>query len=124
LTDRVRGLASPPAAYLPAATQVTEQLMSEFPELESRYGARGREFGIHDTAYQIAWIVSAVELDSPEVLRRNILWLRDLLAARDFPLEPFRRNLELALEACRAHGLVPDENLRRVADPILDELGQ
>ena len=122
MTDRVRGLASAPWQYLPVAATVTEQLLAEFPELAARYGQRGRDYGVHDTAYQMGWIVSAIELDSPDILRSNVIWLRDLLAARGFPLEPFRRNLELTIEACKEHRIASEEDLRRVVQPMLTEL--
>ncbi|HVM31020.1 MAG TPA: hypothetical protein VM305_09685 [Candidatus Limnocylindrales bacterium] len=122
MSDPGRGLAGPPWQYLPAAAEVTDQLLAEHPELKARYGQRGRDYGVHDTAFQIAWVATAIELDSPEVLRSNVIWLRDLLLARGFPLEPFRRNLELVIQACRDHQIAAEEDLQRIAEPVLREI--
>lgn len=120
--DEARGLGAPPERYLPAAELVTTRLLAEYPELGERYGQRGRAFGIHDTAYQIAWIVNAVELQSPERLRRDVLWLRDILRARHFPMDVFRRNFELSITACHEAGFATREQLHDIATPLLDAL--
>ena len=122
MMDEARGLGAPPERYVPAAEMVTTRLLAEYPELEERYGERGRAFGIHDTAYQIAWIVNAVELQSPERLSRDVLWLREILRARNFPMNVFRRNFELSISACRETGLATPAELDEIATPVLESL--
>jgi hypothetical protein len=118
------GLASPPAKYHPAAVEVTEALLAEYPDLLARYGDRAREFGVHDTSYQLAWLVTATELGDDTLLRRDVLWLRDLLVARGFPLGPFIRNLELAAEAAVRHGFADQEAMTTVMRGLLIDLKQ
>jgi hypothetical protein len=122
--ESVRGLGAPPDTYLKPAELVTARLMAEYPELEQRYGDRGRAFGVHDTAYQLAWIVGAVELRTADRLRRDMLWLRDLLKARGFPMDVFRRNFELSVEVCEEARLVESDQLHALVDPLLEELGR
>jgi|1185.fasta_scaffold110629_2 hypothetical protein len=123
MTENVRGLGAPPERYLAAAELVTARLIVEYPDLLDRYGDRGRAFGVHDTAYQLAWIVAAVELGSAARLRRDMVWLRDLLKARDFPMDVFHRNFELAVEACAEAGFAGRDELRLI-DPVTAELVQ
>jgi hypothetical protein len=122
MTTPVRGLGTPPERYMALAESVTARLLAEHPELDERYGERGRAFGVHDTAYQIAWIVNAVELDAPQRLRTDMVWLRDVLAARHFPIPVLRRNFELAIAICADEGLAGREDLHRIATPVLHEL--
>ncbi|MEO8274510.1 MAG: hypothetical protein ABI620_10630 [Chloroflexota bacterium] len=88
-----------PARWLPVAERICEQFYAEFPDHDARYGARGRDFCAHDNAYLVAWLVDSLELAGADSFKRNVDWLRDLLAARGFPMEAFQRNLDLVGEA-------------------------
>jgi hypothetical protein len=120
--ESVRGLSAPVERYLPAAESVTETLLAEYPEILERYGERARTFGVHDSAYLVGWVVNAVELYGAEPLRRDVLWLRDLLAARSFPLGPFRRNLELVSAATIEFGFASAAEVESVTRDLLLEL--
>ena len=122
MSGDVRGLGHPPERYAAAAEVVTARLYLEYPELLERYGDRGRRFGVHDTTYQIGWIVSAVEQQSASPLRREMVWLRDVLRSRQFPMDVLRRNFELAIEVCLETGLATHDQIKSIVRPVVDEL--
>ena len=122
MIESVRGLSAPRERYIAAAESVTDTLLAEYPEILERYGERARAYGVHDSAYLIGWIVNAVEIYGAETLRRDVLWLRGVLAARGFPLGPFVRNFELVVAAASASGFASPADVERVTRDLLVEL--
>lgn len=116
-----------PGHMLELAESVCSEYYRLYPDTDERYGGRGRAYCAHDNAYLAAWIVNSVELDSPAMLAHDAQWLADLLAARDFPMERFVRNLELVADAVVNAGLAPaaavESMVRPVADAILAQTG-
>jgi hypothetical protein len=96
-----------PTKWLGVAEGICERYYAEFPGHDERYGERGRAYCAHDNAYLVAWLVDALDVAGDESFRRNVAWLRGLLEARDFPMDAFRRNLELLGEAVT--GIRPDD---------------
>lgn len=88
-----------PTQWLPLAERICERYYREFPETDARYGDRGRAYCGHDNAYLVAWLVDALDTAGPDSFRTNVSWLRGLLDARGFPMDAFRRNLDLVAEA-------------------------
>ena len=70
----------------------------EFPDEQGRYGDAGHEWCVHDNQYLLLWAIHDAALDD------QVAWLARILAAREFPLERLRRDLELAAEAVGATG--------------------
>lgn len=111
-----------PGHMLGLAESVCAEFYRLFPNTDERYGGRGRAYCTHDNAYLAAWIVSAVELDSPATLARDVTWLADLLAAREFPMDRFVRNLELVADAVAADGLAPALAVETIVRPVADAI--
>lgn len=109
-----------PSHMLDLAESVCAEYYRLYPDTDERYGGRGRAYCAHDNAYLAAWIVSAVELDSPASLARDVRWLADLLAARDFPMDRFVRNLRLVAAAVVADGLAPAAAVESIVRPVAD----
>ena len=82
----------------PLLEAVADRYFAEFPGDLERYGDVARDWELHDTAHCVNW--AALEVKGFASLDRNIIWLADILAARDFPLGQFARNLELAGDVC------------------------
>ena len=53
---------------------------------------------MHDTAHCINW--AALDVRGFASLDRNIIWLADILRARDFPLAPLAPTLARAADVC------------------------
>lgn len=96
-----------PSRWLSIAETICERYYAEFPDHDERYGDRGRRFCAHDNAYLVAWLVDALDTAGPASFGINVEWLRGLLEARGFPMDAFRRNLQLVGEAVTA--LRPDD---------------
>jgi hypothetical protein len=77
------------------AEQICARYRAEFPDEEQRYGPAGQAWCLHDNQYILAWA-----LLGQQVLEINVAWLAGVLAARDFPLDRLRRDLEIAAEVC------------------------
>jgi hypothetical protein len=111
-----------PAAAVAAGREISERFYVEVPEAMDRYGARGRAYSDHDGAYLAAWAMEATELGAPELFERNVLWLRDLLAARGFPAAWFTRSVELAGEVLAERGHLTQTSVDAVVSPLVREL--
>lgn len=99
-----------PTQWLALAESVCDRYYTEFPDHDARYGGRGRAYCAHDNAYLVAWLVDALGPAGLASFAANVGWLRGLLDARGFPMDAFRRNLELVGEAVVA--LRPDDASR------------
>ena len=105
-----------PSQWLSIAETICDRYYGEFPDHDERFGERGRRYCAHDNAYLVAWLVDALDTAGPASFARNVEWLRGLLEARDFPMDAFRRNLQLVGEAVTT--LRPDD-LRRIAELVV-----
>ena len=76
------------------AKQVCARYRSEFPDEEERYGDAGQAWCVHDNQYILHWAI--LDAAGATALAYQIGWLARILAARSFPLDRLRRNLELA----------------------------
>lgn len=88
-----------PSQWLPIAQTICDRYYAEFPDHDERFGDRGRRFCAHDNAYLVAWLIDALDAAGPGSFALNVDWLRGLLEARDFPMDAFRRNLQLVGQA-------------------------
>src|SRR3954447_17687432 len=89
-------LAGRDIALAPLAQSVAERYFHEFPEDLDRYGDAARAWEVHDTSHCLQWAV--LDVEGLGDIEREVAWLARVLAARDFPLDHLRRNLELAAE--------------------------
>jgi hypothetical protein len=88
-----------PSRWLGVAERVCERYYAEFPKHDAQYGGRGRAYCAHDNSYLVAWLVDALDTAGSDSFTRNVTWLRGVLTARGFPMDAFRRNLELVGDA-------------------------
>lgn len=81
---------------VPLAQEICRRYRSEFPDEQERYGDAGLAWCVHDNQHLLFWGAGAV--DGWVDMNREVGWLADVLAARDFPLDRLARNLDLAAE--------------------------
>ena len=111
MTERPSGMAPPTEAQLPGgrllelaepAREICRRYAEEFPDEEARYGDAWMPWCRHDNQHILHW--AAQDVSGFTVLDRQLDWLWDILAARDFPVERVPRNLDLGADVMAAHG--------------------
>ncbi len=109
-----------PMGWVSGAEGICDRYFAEFPDHDERYGGRGRSYCAHDNAHLVAWLVDALDIAGPGSFAKNVKWLQGALEARGFPMDAFRRNLQLVGEAVAT--LRPND-FQRVHDLVADAAG-
>lgn len=109
-----------PSQWLGVAQAICDRYYGEFPDHDERYGERGRNFCAHDNAYLVAWLNDALDTAGAASFGTNVEWLQGLLEARGFPMDAFRRNLQLVGDVVTS--LRPADSLR-IADLVAGATG-
>jgi len=91
------------------ASEVTRLLYEESPELAVRYGPIGRERCLEDIRYTIDHLIPAVDLGRPALFVTYVMWLDELLRARNVATRDVVRSLELLEQVARTR-LATDES--------------
>lgn len=91
------------------ATEITERMEEERPQLFRRYRDRslgqGRdpaEWCKEDTIYHLRHLAAALDSDDPEEFQEYRSWLLRVMGARDIPEEDIDANFEAMADALRA----------------------
>jgi hypothetical protein len=105
VTERPSGHPPPAETRLPGgrtldladpARDVCARYAAEVPDEEARYGEAWMPWCRHDNQHILNW--AAQDLAGFSVLHRQLDWLYDVLAARDFPVERLSRDVELCAD--------------------------
>ena len=78
------------------AREICSRYYAQYTDEHDRYGARGEAWCVHDNQHIVHW--AALDLGQYTDLDAQLAWLGRLLEARDFPMDRFVRNLEIAAE--------------------------
>ena len=98
------------------AQAITDALYEERPQLLARYGETGRVRCLEDMHFNIEHLVPAVALGESQLFARYVVWLRDMLGARNVPVDDVRRSLQLTAEVVQQH--LPPSDAQRVVDIV------
>jgi len=82
------------------ARAICSRYYEQYTDEEARYGARGEAWCVHDNQHIVQW--AALDLAEFADLDAQLAWLGRLLHAREFPMDRFVRNLEIAAEVVAA----------------------
>jgi hypothetical protein len=105
------------------AESVTRALYDEMPELATRYGPVGREKCLQDLRFTIEHLMPAVDLGQPEMFASYVVWLDDLLRARNVSTREVIRSLELTERIVRERFAVDEaEAIARYIRAGLEQL--
>ena len=77
------------------ARDITATLYAELPELEARYGERGRTRCLEDMNFNVEHLRPAVELGEPHLFADYVRWLDGLLRARGIATDEIVRSLTI-----------------------------
>jgi hypothetical protein len=98
------------------AQAITDALYAERPQLLARYGEIGRVRCLEDMHFNIEHLVPAVALGDNQLFARYVVWLRDMLAARNVPVDDVRRSLQLTADVVQQH--LPPSDARQVVEVV------
>lgn len=85
------------------ARAITDAMYREKPELLDRYGEVGRVRCLEDMHFNLEHLAPAVALGEPVLFEKYVIWLRDMLAARNVPVDDVRRSLQLTNQMVQQH---------------------
>ena len=86
-------------ALVPLAEEICRRYRAEFPDERERYGDAGIAWCVHDNQHLLSW--GAAEVRGLYTMDRQVVWLADVLEARDFPVGRLARNLDIAADVVR-----------------------
>lgn len=92
-----------------AVTSVTDTLYAHHPELEQRFGERGRHACRQDILYHLDYLQSALDACAPEAFVNYALWLQSILSTRGVPSGHLAESFDLLADFLRQH-LAPDQS--------------
>jgi methanogenic corrinoid protein MtbC1 len=92
------------------------------PDLELRFGIRGRERCLEDVVFHIGFLVQAVAAQNSKIFLDYVLWAKALLVYRAIPVEDFQTNLECLLRVIRTS--LPANAQRLPAAYVKDALAE
>lgn len=99
---------------IPLAAVIADRYFARHPQDLDRYGPdAARAWEMHDTQHLLNWAIGDVE--GFIVLEERVMWLADVLAARDFPLDHLADNLEIAADVMGERSTAVAERLRSAA---------
>jgi len=80
------------------AEAVTDRHYQLHPELEQRYGERGRQKCREDAAYHLTYLAEALAESKSSVFRDYVAWAKIMLARRGIPARDLADNLKITAE--------------------------
>lgn len=83
------------------AEAVTAEHYRQHPELEQRYGAKGREKCLQDAHYHLSYLSEAVAADRPALFADYVAWAKAMLAGRGIPAADLANNLQIFKQTLR-----------------------
>ncbi|HEX6576111.1 MAG TPA: hypothetical protein VF042_14175 [Gemmatimonadaceae bacterium] len=104
------------------ASAVTERLYQEKPSLLEKHGEYGRTKCLQDMRYNIEHLLPAVELDDVSLFSRYVLWLDDLLRARNVDTDDVVRCLTILRDECTARYGDDGAFIARIIDGGMSDL--
>ncbi|MEO8764382.1 MAG: cobalamin-dependent protein [Ginsengibacter sp.] len=95
------------------AQRVTDMHFQHHPQLEAKYGKKGKEKCQADTLYHISYLSEAIGAGSIEIFSAYIDWAQVMLQSRSIPLQDLIDNLQYTARACEE--LLPQEDYETAA---------
>jgi len=83
------------------AERITELQYQNNPELEKRYGEKGRERCLEDAIYHLEYLEEALRVESVEIFSHYLEWAYHMLSARDIPLSDLKENVGYIKQAIK-----------------------
>lgn len=104
------------------ASTVTERLYDQKPSLIEKHGDYGRTKCLQDMRYNIEHLLPAVELDDVSLFSRYVIWLDELLRARNVDTDDVVRCLTILRDECMVRYGDEGAFIARIIDGGMSEL--
>ncbi|MDX1658740.1 MAG: cobalamin-dependent protein [Nitriliruptorales bacterium] len=99
------------------ARSVTVRHFARHPDLEDRFGDRGRRKCFEDTRFHLQHLTSALRADRPQLFAEYLSWAASVLAAYDISVTDLQQHLQTIRDVLRER---LGGDLRSAASQILD----
>ena len=80
------------------ALKITDLHFKNHPELDKKYGEKGREKCREDAIYHLNYLIEAIQLDSQELFNHYLEWAFYMLDARKIPIDDLVKNIQFINE--------------------------
>jgi MerR family transcriptional regulator, light-induced transcriptional regulator len=105
--------------------EITGEHFRCHPELETRYGRKGRERCMEDTAYHLHYLAEAVAADSATLFTSYLGWAKIMLSARGIPVTDLISHLRTTLSVVARRASKDDAlEIANIVNAALDALPQ
>jgi len=91
---------------------ITELHFSHHPELEKKYGDKGRQKCYEDAVYHISYLEQSVRVSSSDLFYNYLDWARTMLKERGIPERDLVENITFLKEAI--HQKLPDKDAKKL----------
>ncbi len=98
------------------AQLITELHFKHHPELEQKYGERGRQKCYEDAVYHISYLEQALRVNSNDLFSSYLDWARTMLKERGIPEKDLLQNLSFMKEAIQKK--LTDEDSQKLVEFI------
>lgn len=95
----------------PIAGEITDHIFTLNPELQKKYGERGRKKCEDDTVYHLHYLAEAIANDSPKMFVHYVGWAKIMLCSRGIDPADLGQNLVAMVHVLRARS---PRNCRRI----------
>lgn len=106
------------------ALEVLERHYSRRPDLERRYGTRGRELCLQDIRYHLSYLSEALSSRSPQLFTDYVEWAAVLLRSQGTPQEDLEENLGIIHEVLKERLPHGEEILCEYLDPAVESVSR
>ena len=75
------------------AVKITDLHFKSHPELDKKYGDKGREKCREDAIYHLNYLIEALQVESQELFNHYLEWAYNMLDARNIPIDDLEHNI-------------------------------
>jgi len=80
------------------AEKITDLHFKNQPELDKKYGEKGRKKCREDAIYHLNYLIEALQIDSQELFNHYLEWAFNMLDARNIPIDDLVHNIQYIKE--------------------------
>lgn len=103
---------------------ITQEYYQQYPELEQRYGEKGRVACIQDVEYHLTYLSEAISAGHPSFFENYIAWAKVLLNGMNIPSEDLAQNLQTLRSELEKHLKVSKSDFEIINEYISHGLKQ